>query len=171
MKALPWNVSVWAILCVCISLVAKPARIEPSHDEELRVQIADLQYALHAARVDIAILEERIAKLEKQETHHPEAKKSQEECRESQTRTLKLIEEKLEAQEKKFQEIAKLKHAISALATTSEKKAPIHRVQAGETLEKIARAHHITVDAIKEANHLKTTTIYVGQELELPDAR
>lgn len=44
-----------------------------------------------------------------------------------------------------------------------------HTVQKGDTLWAIARDNHTTVEALKNANHLKRDTIEVGQELVIPD--
>ncbi|MDI6833716.1 MAG: LysM peptidoglycan-binding domain-containing protein, partial [Bacteroidales bacterium] len=44
----------------------------------------------------------------------------------------------------------------------------IHVVKSGETLSSIANKYNTTVDAIKKANNLKSTKIYVGQKLKIP---
>ncbi len=44
----------------------------------------------------------------------------------------------------------------------------VYRVQAGDTLEKIARRHNITIDALKEKNNLTRDRIIVGQKLTIP---
>jgi N-acetylmuramoyl-L-alanine amidase len=41
-------------------------------------------------------------------------------------------------------------------------------VQAGDSLEKIARKHLISVEALKAFNKLKNDTIFIGQELQIP---
>lgn len=41
-------------------------------------------------------------------------------------------------------------------------------VKSGDTLTKIARVHHTTVQAIRSANNLKTDRILVGQKLKVP---
>jgi LysM repeat protein len=41
-------------------------------------------------------------------------------------------------------------------------------VKKGDTLEKIARAHHTTVDEIIKLNHLPSSFLRVGQVLKLP---
>ncbi len=41
-------------------------------------------------------------------------------------------------------------------------------VKRGDALEKIAKANNTTVQAIKEANHLKSDTLKVGQVLKIP---
>jgi membrane-bound lytic murein transglycosylase D len=43
-----------------------------------------------------------------------------------------------------------------------------HRVQAGDSLDKLARRYGTTVSAIQQANRLRGTTIRVGQTLRIP---
>jgi chromosome segregation ATPase len=44
-----------------------------------------------------------------------------------------------------------------------------YQVKAGDSLEKIARAHKTTAQAIKELNNLNKDRIVIGQTLKLPD--
>jgi LysM repeat protein len=54
-------------------------------------------------------------------------------------------------------------------AIASASMAAVHVVAPGETLSALARAYGTTVEALQEANDLGTsTTIQIGQELELP---
>lgn len=46
-----------------------------------------------------------------------------------------------------------------------------YRVRSGDTLEKIARAHNITVRQLKEFNQLKNDLIVVDQELTIPKSQ
>lgn len=41
-------------------------------------------------------------------------------------------------------------------------------IKRGDALEKIARANNTTVEAIKQANHLNTDRVYIGQVLRVP---
>lgn len=43
-----------------------------------------------------------------------------------------------------------------------------HIVQKGQVLEKIAKMHHVGVDAIMATNHLSTTQLKIGQVLKIP---
>ena len=43
-----------------------------------------------------------------------------------------------------------------------------YKVKNGDTLEKIAKAHGTTIQAIKDLNNLKTDRIVVGKTLQLP---
>src|SRR5262249_52534360 len=46
---------------------------------------------------------------------------------------------------------------------------PVHIVQPGETLFRIALNYGVTVDALRAANGIVGNTIYVGQSLIIPD--
>lgn len=48
--------------------------------------------------------------------------------------------------------------------------AAVYLVKTGDTLSRIAKAHHTTVKAIKQANHLDSDRLSVGQKLSLPAA-
>ncbi len=52
-----------------------------------------------------------------------------------------------------------------AAAKTSSVRQTFHVVQSGDTVEKIAKQHGTTIQAIKVANKLKGHTIYPGQKL------
>lgn len=43
-----------------------------------------------------------------------------------------------------------------------------YKIKAGDSLEKIARAHHTTIKAIKEVNNLSNDRIIVGQTIQIP---
>lgn len=47
--------------------------------------------------------------------------------------------------------------------------ATTHKVKSGETLKKIARKHHTSVEKLKEANDLKGVSLRRGQVLVIPD--
>jgi len=44
----------------------------------------------------------------------------------------------------------------------------VYTIKSGDTLDKIARAHHTTAKAIMAANNLTTTKILVGHKLKIP---
>jgi LysM repeat protein len=53
----------------------------------------------------------------------------------------------------------------SPAKSTNGQKTATYTVKSGDSLEKIARAHGMTLSEIKEMNSLKTTTLKPGQEL------
>lgn len=76
----------------------------------------------------------------------------------------------LQAQQIKDLETA-LRHIANALqAKTSPEKSQSgeYRVKAGDSLEKIAREHGTTIDAIRRENNLNKDVIYPGQKLHIP---
>jgi peptidoglycan endopeptidase LytE len=47
----------------------------------------------------------------------------------------------------------------------------VYKVRSGDTLEKIARSHDVSIDQIRRWNRLSSSRIYPGQELTIyPDA-
>lgn len=82
------------------------------------------------------------------------------------------LEGDLVVQNRRFEELAKLKGNIEILTrelkvhTDSYK---TYKVRAGDTLEKIARAHKVPVDQLKKLNQLDQDLIVVGQELKIPE--
>ena len=80
------------------------------------------------------------------------------------------MEQDLQQQNRRFDEIAKLKNHIEGVAKQfppSDEKA--HKVRPGDSLEKIARLYKTSVERIKKANGLEQDLIVVGQELRIPE--
>ncbi len=81
--------------------------------------------------------------------------------------------EVLAAQSKQIQELHAAVRALAkiiqpAVSPSSASNKDRYRVKAGDSLEKIAKENATTVQALKEINDLKNTTIHPGQELRLP---
>lgn len=53
--------------------------------------------------------------------------------------------------------------SVAATSSTTD-----YKVKKGDVLEKIARHHHCTVDAIMKLNKLSTANLRIGQTLKLP---
>lgn len=62
-------------------------------------------------------------------------------------------------------EFIQLKDSVSS---TSESTGKTYRVQPGDSLEKIARKHNTTIQAIKDLNNLTSDRIIVGKTLQMP---
>ena len=75
---------------------------------------------------------------------------------------ISLYEKTLDTQKEHLLEVKKLRENLASL--TRE----IYIVKSGDSLEKIAKTHNMTVDALKRANNLSKDLIVVGQELKLP---
>lgn len=69
----------------------------------------------------------------------------------------------------KLKEFTSIRHELKVisepLSLVSQKK---YRVQKGDTLKKIAKAMNISLEELKEVNHLQGDTIYIEQELIIP---
>jgi LysM domain len=51
----------------------------------------------------------------------------------------------------------------------AQKSKKIHVVQEGDSLWKIARKHHVKIEAIMQVNHLESEKLRVGKQLEIPE--
>lgn len=87
------------------------------------------------------------------------------------------FESNISSHEKRLDEVGKLKGTLTniskAIGQRTESPATssqTYRVKAGDSLEKIARSQHVSVDALRKVNNLSNDKIVVGQELRLPDA-
>ncbi len=86
------------------------------------------------------------------------------------------LEQEIAAHDKKLDEVVKLKGTLTSISKAIGQTTPpvsndskTYRVKAGDSLEKIARNQHVSVDALKKLNQLKDDKIIVGQELKVSD--
>ncbi|MBI3211921.1 MAG: LysM peptidoglycan-binding domain-containing protein [Simkania negevensis] len=77
------------------------------------------------------------------------------------------FEQSVSAQKEQIKEIIKLKTLMSQLSPNEPKEKRVHKVQPGDSLEKIARDYGLSVEEIKKFNHLSSDLIVVGQDLKL----
>ena len=73
--------------------------------------------------------------------------------------------ESLQTALKSIMDILQIKNSLSASSLTSGN---TYKIQPGDSLEKIARKHQTTIQAIKEINGLTNDRIIVGQTLKIP---
>lgn len=78
------------------------------------------------------------------------------------------LEQEILAQNRRFDELAKLKGHIETLAKTYSADFKLYKVKPGDSLEKIARLNKTAVEKIKKLNDLDQDLIVVGQELKIP---
>lgn len=79
------------------------------------------------------------------------------------------LEQNLHQQNKRFDEIAKLKGQFDTISKQlPQAEGKIHKVRPGDSLEKIARLYKISVESIKKENNLDQDLIVVGQQLRIP---
>lgn len=80
------------------------------------------------------------------------------------------LEQEILSQNRRFDEVAKLKGHIETIAKNSRCESfKTYKVRPGDSLEKIARAHKTAVERIKKLNNLDQDLIVVGQELKIPN--
>ena len=78
------------------------------------------------------------------------------------------LEKTLASQHIKIKEILDLKQKIAKLAAETTLDATTYVVKPGDSLGKIARAFHLSVESIKKQNALENDRIHPGQKLFLP---
>ena len=86
---------------------------------------------------------------------------------------LNKVNTQLVTHEKGLQNVSELKKTLADLlkkihSSTTKTRVKSYKVQAGDSLEKIARLHHVSVEALKANNKLIRDTIFPGQELQIP---
>ncbi|MES2344439.1 MAG: LysM peptidoglycan-binding domain-containing protein [Chlamydiota bacterium] len=176
-------------------------RYDISYDE-MRIEMSDLKHALHATQVELNILEEKVKKQDailaqnKQPSLNQTLLQQISECEkkinnlhkiqeqiiedlknfqsyaQDASHTLQMLSQEIKAQNKKFDELSKIKATLSSLSQTMygsrDSTNATHRVKSGETLKKIAEMHHTTVAELKKLNKLENDRIVINQELKLP---
>src|SRR3990167_5970691 len=69
------------------------------------------------------------------------------------------LEQEMILQNRRFEELAKVKGSIDMLAKSLKMSCKIYKVRSGDSLEKIAVAHHTKVERIKKFNELNSDLI------------
>jgi LysM repeat protein len=196
---LPWHRSSSLLLLLLSIFPALSLSARQNYNvDEMRLELSDVKHDLHSARIEISLLEEKVAKqqrliasfkteqkienagsLEKKVADLEKLlNKALTDVRLLYTQTSKALsrmqelEGALALQDKKFEEISKLKGTLTSLSKVmgqESKTSPSERysVKPGDSLEKIARKQHTSVKALKELNHLTQDKIVVGQELKI----
>lgn len=91
---------------------------------------------------------------------------------------IQTFESDLAAHDRRLEEVTKLKSTLTSISKAiggrpSQESLSVatksYRVKAGDSLEKIARFHHVSVESLRKINHLSNDKIVVGQELRIPD--
>lgn len=136
---------------------------------ELQSELAELRHLLHNTQVELQILDEEVKKQERTQVN-PKPSASLEQKINRLAMQVGDLERAFDQQKKALGEISSLKATLSSLLASLEKgeSQTLYKVKAGDSLEKIARLHKVSVTALKEANNLSQTKIVVGQELKIP---
>jgi LysM domain len=163
--------------------------------EEVRHEIASMQYRQEDAHTGLVLLEERVEEQQVVSQTQVELLQSQllalhrkvQELEETQGRSLTDIRElgryakesaitltDVQSQQREIErglttDIHHLKGAMESIVSASgDSDGLTYKVVAGDTLERIARRHETSVAAIKKLNNLANDRIFVGQTLRLP---
>jgi LysM repeat protein len=78
------------------------------------------------------------------------------------------LEDEIHTQNRKFEELSKLRGHIETLAKGVGSDFKLYRVGPGDSLKKIARDHKTSVEKIKKLNQLDQDLIVIGQQLKIP---
>ncbi len=172
--------------------------------EELRLELSDLKHSLDGTKVDLQLMDEKIrgqeSSLKSQLTNKTQAKGaelslqlanferklSELSSHANQTSAtftklqdrLRDMEQEIQAQNRRLDEVVKLKGTLSSLSQVLKEKSKEesfssssrkYKIKSGDSLEKIAKQQGTSVDAIKKLNGLDSDRIVVGQEIRLPE--
>ncbi|MEK7340415.1 MAG: LysM peptidoglycan-binding domain-containing protein [Candidatus Rhabdochlamydia sp.] len=179
-----------ACMLVTTFCYGKTREYNPS-SYELQLEIADLKHQIHTFEVDMQLMEEKIDAQKNLKAIDCKEVQSRIQAQEevinklcSEIKTLeKNIQHLLEHQsnintqltthENRLQSVSELKNTLADLlkkihSSTTKTRVKSYKVQGGDTLEKIAKLHHVSVEALKANNKLIRDTIFPGQELQIP---
>lgn len=163
--------------CFQVELQALDEKFSKQESGSLKQQYIEKQ----EVKVDfltqqLALLESKFVNLEKTQKnasgdlhslsgHANEASSALTQCKDR----IREIEKELLKQSSRYEEIVKLKGTLETIAKNLKIKPPVasYRVKSGDSLEKIAKAHKISVDELKRLNKLDKDLIVVDQELKV----
>ncbi len=84
---------------------------------------------------------------------------------------IKEMESTFLKQQEALKEVSLLKNTLEEIAQVLEvKNGSVYQVQTGDSLEKIAKRFGVSVEALKNHNHLKKDLIVKGQKLKIPSS-
>lgn len=78
------------------------------------------------------------------------------------------MEKAIGFQNKKFEEVSKLKKNLSSLVQSIKNETFTYTIKEGDSLEKISKHFSVSVDEIKKTNNIKEDLIFKGQQLVIP---
>ena len=185
-------------LTSCSSQISTRAQVSnQSALEEIRIALLDVRQAFNKQQMDIELLGEKINKgkptaqinskdlesrmrhieklqekiqsdLHQLSTHANQTTESLLQFRNS----IQGLEKQFNSQQDRLNEVVKLKSTLSSISQAMGNptfKGKIHKVHTGDTLEKIARQYNTSIEAIKTFNQLSSNTIFINQELKIPE--
>jgi chromosome segregation ATPase len=126
-----------------------------SLDNSIKGAIADLKQLHTQSNDSVNVLSQYKAKLSELE----QIVTAQNEHMKHLEAALKSMMELLQGKETAAKEISSIRNSDGMVT---------YKVQSGDSLEKIARVNKVSIKALKEANHLTSDKITVGQTLKIP---
>jgi LysM repeat protein len=170
------------LLLLCCGCVSHFAALRGGKDqdavvEELRTEIADVKHTLHGTEVELRLLEEKI---DSQEGGHVVKLQEQIATLQRKLAALERVQEKMVADIRTLsthanQTSTSLSHYRDKIqeldrhkTDTPRLKSGRYTVKSGDTLEKIARKHDVSIEELKRANQLESDRILLGQDLVIP---
>ncbi len=168
------------LLVGCTSSFTTLRGVQDSAINDLRMEIADLKHAQHAAEVEVKILEERMEDV--QTSAQPDETAELKKRIAALERTIEKLNadirslgaqtstyrQQISIIDSKLDEISKLRSTLSQLSKHQAPDSSNYIVKSGDSLERIARKFQISVDRLKQENQLSSDKIVVGQELAIP---
>jgi LysM repeat protein len=148
-----------------------------SQDKNLQASKSQNNNLVVGSEQKIALIEKKLLSIEKmQEKLSSDLKHLSTHANQTTTsltqyqNRIRELEVELRDQNKVINEIAQLKGTLKSItqAMKADVSPSTYRVKAGDSLEKIARMHKTTVDALKKANNLNSAKIVIGQEIVIP---
>lgn len=78
------------------------------------------------------------------------------------------IEKHVISQNKKFEEVAKVKKTLENFSTETKQELTSYVIREGDSLQKISKQFSVSIEDLKKLNHLKDDLIFSGQTLHIP---
>lgn len=147
------------------------------------------QQAVETVKMDQNLLDERLTRLEKEVTFlQKEIEKLNRALARSEsnralepstspipaawTQWRQQVDQNMLHLQQSLQLLAKAMNPVNETATTTNSnQAEVYIVQSGDSLEKIAKKHQTSIQAITQFNQLKSSKIWVGQKIKIPPSQ
>ena len=175
------------LLIGCTSQFAALRNGRDAPINELRREVADLRHAVQSSETEVRILEDRLEFSERDPPRSDEIMELKKKITALEktidkmnsdihslrnyahqtTTSLETYKEQITTIDYKLSEIAKLRATLSKFSDLHHSPTT-YQVQPGDSLQKIARKYQISLDSLKQANHLSSDKIIVGQKLSIP---
>ena len=192
-----WLISLSLLMTSCSSHMAVLQQDKHENSialSEMRIELADLKHTLNNTQVELQILEEQVRNQEallKKTKNLPSAAPAEGKLSfvEKRLAVIEQSQEKIHADlkqlsshanqtsscltqysakitnlEQTIKDVLDLKSSLKTFTSSSEN----YTVKPGDSLERIAKNHKVSVESLKKANQLSQNKILIGQELKIP---